>query len=97
MLVRYKYGGGGYHVWDPEREVVVESWDVIFFEDGLPPPALHNTTGFNTDADEPLKQSRPMDCVSPQTVPMQAHAPLPVRTPTTDFNMADALPAPQHP
>ena len=24
VFVRYKYGGGGYHVWDLEREVVVE-------------------------------------------------------------------------
>jgi len=24
VFVRYKYGGGGYRVWDPEREVVVE-------------------------------------------------------------------------
>jgi len=97
VFVGYKYGGGGYCVWDLEREVVVESWDVIFFEDGLPPPALHDTTGFNADADEPLKQSRPMDCVSPQTIPMQVHVLSPVRTPTTDFDMADASPAPQHP
>jgi len=97
VFVGYKYGGGGYHVWDPEREVVVESWDVIFFEDGLPPPALHDTTGFNTDADEPLKQSRPMDHVSLQTILMQVHAPLPVRMPMTDFDMADVSPALQHP
>ena len=24
VFVGYKYGGGGYRVWDPEREVVVE-------------------------------------------------------------------------
>jgi len=96
VFVGYKYSGGSYHVWDPEREVVVELWDVIFFEDGMPPPALHDTTSFNADADEPLKQSRPMDRVSPQTVPTQVHVPSPVRTPTTDFDMADASPAPQH-
>jgi len=97
VFVGYKYGGGSYRVWDPEREVVVELWDVIFFEDGLPPPTLHDTTSFNADADEPLKQSRPMDRVSLQTVPMQAHAPSPVRMPTTNFDTADTSPAPQHP
>jgi len=35
VFVRYKYGSGGYRVWDPERGVVVESRDVVFFEDGL--------------------------------------------------------------
>jgi len=69
----------------------------IFFEDGLPPPALHDTTGCTDDADEHLKQTRPMDRVSPQTIPTQAHALSPVRMPTTDSNMVDALPAPQHP
>ena len=97
MFVGYKYVGGSYRVWDPEREVMVELWDIIFFEDGLPPPALHDTTGFNADADDPIKQSRPMDCVSPQIVPTQAHAPSPVRTLMTDFDMADVSPAPQHP
>jgi len=66
---------------------------IVFFEDCLPPPA---PIGFNTDADEPLEQTRPVDCVSPQTVPTQAHAPSPVRMPTTDSDMVDASPAPQH-
>ena len=62
-----------------------------------PPPALHDTTGLTDDADEHLKQTRPVDHVSPQTVPMQAHAPSPVRTATTGSDMVDASPAPQHP
>ena len=66
---------------------------IIFFEDCLPPPA---PIGFNTDTDKPLKQTRPVDHVSPQTIPMQAHVPLPVRTPTTDSNMVDTLPTLQH-
>jgi len=70
---------------------------IIFFEDGLPPSALHDKTGFTDDADEHLEQTRPVDRVSPQTVPTQAHAPSPVRTPTTDSDMVDASPAPQHP
>jgi len=67
---------------------------IVFFEDCLPPPA---PIGFNTDADEPLEQTRPVDRVSPQTVPMQVHAPSPVRMLTTDSDMVDASPAPQHP
>ena len=38
VFIGYKYGGGGYRVWDPRRSVVVKSRDVIFFEDGLPTP-----------------------------------------------------------
>jgi len=61
------------------------------------PPTLHNTTGFTDGADEPLRQTRPVDHVSPQTLPTQAHVPSPVRTPTTNSDMVDASPAPQHP
>jgi len=67
---------------------------IVFFEDCLPPPA---PISFNTDADEPLKQTRPVDHVSLQTVPMQAHALLPVRMPMTDSDMVDASPTLQHP
>ena len=45
---------------------------IFFFEDGLPPPALHNMTGFTDDADEPLRQTRPVERVSPQIIPTQA-------------------------
>jgi len=38
FFVGYKYEGGGYRVWDPRKGVVVESRDVVFKEDGLPPP-----------------------------------------------------------
>ena len=34
FVMGYKYSGGGYRVWDPEKRVVVESKDVVFFEDG---------------------------------------------------------------
>jgi len=98
VFVGYKYGGGGYHIWDPEREVVVESQDMIFFEDSLPPPTLHDTTGFDADADEPLKQVTPLDHVSPQAVPTQARAPSPVGvSTTTDPDVVDMSPVPQHP
>ena len=35
FFVGYKYEGGGYRVWDPKRQVVVEFGDIVFFEDGL--------------------------------------------------------------
>ena len=40
FFVGYKYGSGGYQVWDPKGGVLVESRDMVFFEDGLPPPTL---------------------------------------------------------
>ena len=40
FFVGYNYEGGGYRVWDPKKRVVVESRDILSFEDGLPPPTL---------------------------------------------------------
>ena len=40
FFIGYKYGGGGYRVWDPKRQVVIETCDVVFFEGGLPEPVL---------------------------------------------------------
>ena len=40
FFISYKYGGGGYQVWDPKGGVLVELRDVVFFEDSLPPPTL---------------------------------------------------------
>ena len=42
FFVGYKYEGGGYRVRDPKRQVIVESRDLVFFEDGLPPPTLND-------------------------------------------------------
>jgi len=39
FFVGYKYDGG-YRVWDPKKRGFFESRDVVFFEDGLPPPML---------------------------------------------------------
>ena len=36
VFVGYKYGRGGYSIWDPQKSVVVEARDVPFFEEGLP-------------------------------------------------------------
>ena len=38
FFVGYKYSGGCYRVWDPEKQVVVKSKDVVFFEASLPSP-----------------------------------------------------------
>jgi transposase InsO family protein len=59
FFVGYKYGGGGYRVWDPKRKVVVESRDITFFEDGLPPPTLHQSATPADDADKPVVQQPP--------------------------------------
>jgi len=40
FFVGYKCGGGGYRVWDPKGRDVMESKDVVFYEDGLPPSTL---------------------------------------------------------
>ena len=57
-FVGYKYGGGGYRVWDPKGKVMVESRDVVFFEDSLPPPTLAEVKATelepNTNDDKPL-------------------------------------------
>jgi len=42
FFMGYKHEGSDYRVWDPERQVVVESRDFIFFEDGLPSPTLND-------------------------------------------------------
>ena len=52
FFVGYKYEGGGYRVWDPKRRVVVESRDLIFFEDGLLPPTLNDSRPQPIDEDD---------------------------------------------
>ena len=63
LFVGYKYGGGGYWVWDLRRHVVVESRDIVFFEDGLPQPTLGELQ--STDADEPTAHPVPIDVAVP--------------------------------
>ena len=38
VFIGYKYGGGGYWVWDPHAGKVVESRDVTFFKEGCHHP-----------------------------------------------------------
>ena len=54
VFVGYKYGGGGYRVWDPRRSIVVESWDITFWEDGLLAPTYCELAVQADDADEPV-------------------------------------------
>ena len=58
FFVGYKYAGGGYRVWVPNRRVVVESrdLDLDFFDDGLPPPTLIDSIRVRTP---PTRTSRP--------------------------------------
>ena len=80
VFVGYKYGGGGYRVWDPKKSIVVETRDVTFYEDGLPLPTYRELAAQADDIDEPVMQvpaSEPM----PHTVaPPAPPAPEPAST-----------------
>jgi len=54
-FVGYKYEGGGYRIWDPKRQVVVESTDVVFF-DVLPSPTLNDLPPRPVDEGESVTQ-----------------------------------------
>src|SRR6267154_1452795 len=91
FFVGYKYSGGGYRVWDPAKKVIVESRDVVFFEDGLPSPPLHSSSTPSNDDDEaaiqqPLEPSHkptPADVKKPHE-PLQLSAPPPPTLTTQD-------------
>ena len=68
FVVGYKYSGGGYRVWDPEKKVVVESRDVVFFEDSLPSPPLHYSLTPNDDNDQAIIQQPPDHLCDPTPV-----------------------------
>ena len=69
FFVGYKYEGGGYRVWDPKRRVVVESRDLVFVEDGLPPPTLNDSRPQPIDEDEPTTQPALGHTTEPTTLP----------------------------
>ena len=54
VFVGYKYGGGGYRVWDLRKSIMVETRDITFYEDGLPPPTYRELATQADDADEPV-------------------------------------------
>ena len=68
FVMGYKYSGGGYRVWDPEKRVIVKSRDVVFFEDGLPSPPLHSSPTPNNDNDQPIVQQPPEHLCEPMPV-----------------------------
>ena len=68
FVMGYKYSGGGYRVWDPEKRVIVKSRDVVFFEDSLPPPPLHSSPMPNDDDDQPIVQQPPEHLREPMPV-----------------------------
>jgi len=90
FFVGYKYGGGGYRVWDPKGKVVVESRDILFYEDGLPPPTLSEARTqpppvVHAIDDEPLAE--PVSIQQPPPVdpeplqPVGAHPRITIRLP----------------
>jgi len=81
FFVSHKYEGGGYRVWDLRKGVVVESRNVVFFEDGLPPPTLNESHQQSADADKAVIQPAPDFSVDPPTPPAAHPAPTPPTTP----------------
>jgi len=75
FFVGYKYEGGGYRVWDLKRQVVVESRDIIFFEEGLPSPTLNNPPLRPVDEDEQVTPPTLDHNTSPTTPPDAANVP----------------------
>ena len=91
FVVGYKYSGGGYRVWDPEKKVVVKSRDVVFFEDGLPSPPLHSSPMPNDDDDQAIIQQPPDHLRKPTPVnAKQPHEQLQRLTTTTTMTQDPA-------
>ncbi len=63
IFIGYKYGGGGYRVWDPRK-----SMDVTFFEEGLPPPTYRDL------AAQPISQRYEIAPDEPLSLPAAAPA-----------------------
>jgi hypothetical protein len=53
----------------PKRRVAVKSRDIVFFEDGLPPPTLNEARRQQDDADVPVVQPVPERVLEPLTLP----------------------------
>ena len=68
FVVGYKYSGGGYRVWDPEKRVIIKSRDVVFFEDSLPSPPLHSSLTPNDNDDQAIIQQPPEHLHEPMPV-----------------------------
>ena len=96
FVVGYKYSGGGYRVWDPEKKVVVKSRDVVFFEDGLPSPPLHSSPMPNDNDDQAIVQQPPDHLCEPMPVnAKQPHKQLQQSTTMTTTMTQDPVPTPE--
>ena len=96
FVVGYKYSGGGYRVWDPEKKVIVKSRDVVFFEDGLPSPPLHSSLTPNDDDDQAIVQQPPDHLRKPTPVnTKQPHKQLQQLMTTTMMTTQDPAPTPE--
>jgi hypothetical protein len=75
VFIGYKYGGGGYRVWDPRAGEVVETRDVTFFEEGLPPPTIGEAVAPASESQDDLPQQRVDAPDEPLTVPVPVSDP----------------------
>ena len=82
VFVGYKYGGGGYRVWDCQRSVVVEARGVTFFEEGPSPPTLRQLTTPADDSHGHLTESLDSD-EDPDDKPLCSPMPSATSTPAT--------------
>lgn len=78
LFVSYKYGGGGYRIWDLVREMVFKVHDVIFFKNGLPQAPLHGTTLCDLGGNDIAIHNSPMLTT---TSPAPSTAPTPLALP----------------
>src|SRR5258706_5932068 len=72
VLIGYKYGGGGYRVWDLRVPGVVKPRDVTFFEEGLPLPTYHDLATRPMDDLGPLPQQPDFAPDKPLSTPAQS-------------------------
>lgn len=59
FFIGYKYGGGGYRVWDPKRQAVIKTHNVVFFKEGLPAPLLHEVPVLTGNSKMPMTVTEP--------------------------------------
>ena len=61
----------------PERRVVVESKDLVFVDDGLPPPTFNDSRPQPADEDEPTTPPGLHHTTEPTTLPAASDPPAP--------------------
>ena len=90
FFIGYKYGGGGYRLWDPRRRAVVESRDVLFFENGLPAPTLKEaaTPATSTASDVSYSVDSPAQVPDNNASLPPAPAPILISSPASAATLA---------